>query len=124
MQAQYLLPVALPADPEALARLADAVAHHNRSLAGSQSTVPESSVAATAFSSEAIQDRTAAVGGQVRLTPWLAGSLAPVAAAVTIQAHWRGRAERQRQGPLGAQLLHRRAAVCIQRGWRICEALL
>ena len=57
----------------------------------------------------------------VCLTPWLATSLAPIAAAVTIQAHWLGWVTRRAVGPLGPQLLCRRGAVCIQRAWRSCK---
>ena len=57
----------------------------------------------------------------VHLTPWLATSLAPIAAAVTIQAHWLGWVTRLAVGPLGPQLLCRRGAVCIQRAWRSCK---
>ena len=117
MQAQHLLPVALPANIEALARIADAVAEHNRAWPECQGTARRSSSEAGNTNAETV---SLASSCQVPLTPWLAASLAPIGAAVTIQAHWRGRAERQRQGPLGAQLLHRRAAVCIQRAWRMC----
>lgn len=100
MQAQQLVPIALPANAAALAFLADAVAEHNRSIQSNQADTPEA---------------------PVRLTPWLASSLAPIGAAVAIQACWRGRVSRQQIGHLGPQLLHRRAAVCIQRAWRSCK---
>ncbi|KAL0043957.1 hypothetical protein WJX82_008849 [Trebouxia sp. C0006] len=89
LQAKELLPVTLPTDQKALAFIADAVAEHNRQLANS-----------------------------VHITPWLATSLAPIAAAVTIQAHWLGWVTRRTVGLLGPQLLCRRGAVCIQRAWR------
>ena len=121
-QAQQLLPVALPSNPKALAGLADAVAEYNRALADSYPTAPVPAIM-TASGSQlegAVSDTQPALH-QARLTPWLAASLAPIGAAVTIQAHWRGRVERQRLGALAPQLLGRRAAVCIQRAWRMCK---
>ena len=114
--------MALPSDPKALAGVADAVADYNRTLADNN---PVALVPAT-MTSDTSQLACAASDvqpdyHQARMTPWLAASLAPIGAAVTIQAHWRGRAERQQLGALVPQLLGRRAAVCIQRAWRMCK---
>ncbi|KAL3138717.1 hypothetical protein ABBQ32_006471 [Trebouxia sp. C0010 RCD-2024] len=115
-QANQLVPVALPSNPTALAGVADAVADYNRTLADNRPTAPPAATIAAEGSSPSPLASDPHVG---RLTAWLAASLAPIGAAVTIQAHWRGRAERQRLGALLPQLLSRRAAVCIQRVWRI-----
>ena len=119
------MPVALPSDPRALAGVADAVADYNRALGDKE---PGSLPASTELA-DGPHPTLSASGPhpgchQGRLTPWLAASLAPIGAAVTIQAHWRGRAERQRQGALLPQLLARRAAVCIQRACRMCKLTL
>lgn len=119
MQAPQLLPVALPSDATALAAVADAVAAYNRALADT-AHVPTSMTANGSQPAPAVSDAQLE-HHQARLTPWLAASLAPIGAAVTMQAHWRGRAERQRLGALAPQLLSRRAAVCIQRAWRMCK---
>lgn len=122
VQAPQLLPVALPGDAKALAGVADAVADYNRALADKEpiAPVPLSITAADSQSQIAASD-VQPDHHQARLTPWLAASLAPIGAAVTIQAHWRGRVERQRLGAWAPQLLGRRAAVCIQRAWRMCK---
>ena len=118
--------MALPSDAKALAGVADAVADYNRALATIEPTAPGSARMTSAGS----QLQTVASDtqpdihhdtGQADLTPWLAASLAPIGAAVTIQAHWRGRAQRQHLGALAPMLLGRRAAVCIQRAWRMCK---
>ncbi|DBA70881.1 TPA: hypothetical protein ACH3X2_011330 [Trebouxia sp. C0005] len=118
LQAKELLPVALPTDQKALAFIADAVAEHNRKLANSQAKASgkpgvllDNSQTFSGDASPVSED------AGVRLTPWLATSLAPIAAAVTIQAHWLGWVTRRAVGPLGPQLLCRRGAVCIQRAW-------
>ncbi len=122
VQGKQLLPVALPANPKALAIIADGIGNYNRDL---YANLPESSANSITSAEDlpfSCGNAEAVIGEQLaRLTPWLATSLAPIGAAVAIQAHWRGWVSRQRVGPLGPQLLHRRAAVCIQRAWRACE---
>lgn len=119
LQAKELLPVALPTDQKALAFIADAVAEHNRKLANRQAKASGNADFpvgdAQTFSGDA---SPVSEDAGVCLTPWLATSLAPIAAAVTIQAHWLGWVTRRAVGPLGPQLLCRRGAVCIQRAWR------
>lgn len=117
------MPVALPTDTQALIFLADAIADYNRNL-GEDHADPSGD--STTFSEDCLvpSGTDTAWGLQLRLTPWLGTSLAPIGAAVTIQSHWRGWVTRQRVGHLGQQLLHRRAAVCIQRAWRVCESLM
>lgn len=122
VQALQLLPVALPSDAQALARVADAVADYNRALADKKPIAPlPESMTAAGYQSQNAASHIQLDHHQARLTPWLAASLTPIGAAVTIQAHWRGRAERQRLGALAPKLLGRRAAVCIQRAWRMCK---
>ena len=123
LQAPQLLPVALPSDAKALAGVADAVADYNRALAAIKPTAPGSACMTSAGSQlqTAASDIQPDIHHQADLTPWLAASLAPIGAAVTIQAHWRGRAQRQHLGALAPMLLGRRAAVCIQRAWRMCK---
>lgn len=68
LQEVHLVPLALPPDPECLGLIADAVAKHNTAL-----------------------DVLDAPRGQgLRITPWLASSLAPTAAAVAIQVTLKG----------------------------------
>lgn len=113
-----LVPVALPSDAKVLTGIADAVADYNRALADNETAAqPPATFTAEGSASSPTSDTHPCC----HLTPWLAASLAPIGAAVTIQAHWRGRAERLRQGALLPQVLSRRAAVCIQRAWRMCK---
>ena len=122
VQATQLLPVALPSDAKALARVADAVADYNRALADIKPIPPrQASMTAANSQSQIAASDVQPDHHQASLTPWLAASLAPIGAAVTIQAIWRGRAKRQCLGALAPQLLGRRAAVCIQRAWRMCK---
>lgn len=68
LQEVHLVPLALPPDPECLGLIADAVAKHNTAL-----------------------DVLDAPWGQgLHITPWLASSLAPTAAAVAIQVTLKG----------------------------------
>ncbi|DBB00330.1 TPA: hypothetical protein ACH3X1_014153 [Trebouxia sp. C0004] len=106
LQGKELLPVALPTDQKALAFIADAVAEHNRKLVNSQAKAsgnPDLPLGNSQTVSGDASPVTEDAG--IRLTPWLATSLAPIAAAVTIQAHWLGWVTRRAVGPLGPQLL-------------------
>ena len=122
LQAKELLPVALPTDQKALAFIADAVAEHNRQLAKGQAKA-SGNYNFLLGDSHTFSGNASPVSEDagVQITPWLATSLAPIAAAVTIQAHWLGWVTRRAVGPLGPQLLCRRGTVCIQRAWRSCK---
>ena len=125
LQAKELLPVTLPTDQKALAFIADAVAEHNRQLANSKAKASSNSNCPLGDSQTFCGDASpVSEDAGVHITPWLATSLAPIAAAVTIQAHWLGWVTRRTVGLLGPQLLCRRGAVCIQRAWRSCKLLL
>lgn len=63
LQEVRLIPLALPADPKALGLIADAIAKHNADLSVSDAPWQQG----------------------MQLSPWLAASLAPTAAAVAIQ---------------------------------------
>lgn len=67
LQEVHLLPVALPADATALGLIADAVAKHNAALVASDAPLEQI----------------------LSIQPWLGTSLAPTAAAVTMQARLR-----------------------------------
>ena len=125
LQAKELLPVTLPTDQKALAFIADAVAEHNRQLANSKAKASSNSNCPLGDSQTFCGDASpVSEDAGVHITPWLATSLAPIAAAVTIQAHWLGWVTRRTVGLLGPQLLCRRGAVCIQRAWRSCKLFL
>ena len=77
LQAKELLPVALPTDQKALAFIADAVAEHNRKLANSQAKASGNPGFPLGNSQTFSGDASpVSEDAGVRLTPWLATSLA------------------------------------------------